>query len=255
MPRYVVILTDDEIQELKALVQKGGKGYRIRHAQILLKLDQRAENRFWTYQLQQGTKSFFHMIHVDTASTFVTKWNAMGLENGKTVSIENVIINVHGAPLSIYASDSSAINISDLQQKNIGNLLLFSCNTGHLDYTNNVANQFLQTQNIGVLVAPDGTHFRDIVEMEQFFNVGYKNYTEFNDVSQVYQRKANGGFRQSRGLVFYLNGNMVVPTIAQTQYTNVMDLISKANKLKKEQLEKFRLSPSDLIKNTVKRGI
>ena len=45
MPRYVVTLTDDEIQELKALVQKGGKGYRIRHAQILLKLDQRLENR------------------------------------------------------------------------------------------------------------------------------------------------------------------------------------------------------------------
>ena len=46
MPRYVVTLTDNEIQELKALVQKGGKGYRIRHAQILLKLDQRPENRF-----------------------------------------------------------------------------------------------------------------------------------------------------------------------------------------------------------------
>lgn len=46
MSRYVVTLTDDEIQELKALVQKGGKGYRIRHAQILLKLDQRPENRF-----------------------------------------------------------------------------------------------------------------------------------------------------------------------------------------------------------------
>ena len=39
MPRYVVTLTDKEIQELKALVQKGGKGYQIRHAQILLKLD------------------------------------------------------------------------------------------------------------------------------------------------------------------------------------------------------------------------
>lgn len=39
MPRYVVTLTDDEIQELKELVQKGGKGYRIKHAQILLKLD------------------------------------------------------------------------------------------------------------------------------------------------------------------------------------------------------------------------
>ena len=49
MPRYVVTLTDEEIKELKALVQKGGKGYRIKHAQILLKLDQKPENKFWTY--------------------------------------------------------------------------------------------------------------------------------------------------------------------------------------------------------------
>ena len=49
MPRYIVTLTNDEIQELKTLIQKGGKGYRIRHAQILLKLDQRPENKTWTY--------------------------------------------------------------------------------------------------------------------------------------------------------------------------------------------------------------
>jgi len=49
MPRYTVTLTNDEIQELKALIQKGGKGYRIRHAQILLKLDQKPENKAWTY--------------------------------------------------------------------------------------------------------------------------------------------------------------------------------------------------------------
>ena len=36
MPRYHVTLTDTEIQELKSLIQKGGKGYRIKHAQILL---------------------------------------------------------------------------------------------------------------------------------------------------------------------------------------------------------------------------
>ena len=35
MPRYIAMLTNDEIQKLKALIQKGGKGYRIRHAQIL----------------------------------------------------------------------------------------------------------------------------------------------------------------------------------------------------------------------------
>ena len=49
MPRYIVTLTDEEIQELKSLVQKGGKGYRIKHAQILLKLDQKPENKAWTY--------------------------------------------------------------------------------------------------------------------------------------------------------------------------------------------------------------
>lgn len=49
MPRYIVTLTEEEIQGLKLLVQKGGKGYRIKHAQILLKLDQKPENKAWTY--------------------------------------------------------------------------------------------------------------------------------------------------------------------------------------------------------------
>ena len=49
MPRYIVTLTEEETQELKSLVQKGGKGYRIKHAQILLKLDQKPENKAWTY--------------------------------------------------------------------------------------------------------------------------------------------------------------------------------------------------------------
>ncbi len=50
MPRYVVTLSDNEIQELKQLIQKGGKGYRMKHAQILLKLDRRPENAGWTYE-------------------------------------------------------------------------------------------------------------------------------------------------------------------------------------------------------------
>lgn len=49
MPRYIVTLTEEEKQELKLLVQKDGKGYRIKHAQILLKLDQKPENKAWTY--------------------------------------------------------------------------------------------------------------------------------------------------------------------------------------------------------------
>ena len=49
MLRYKVRLTDAEREELQYLIQKGGKGYRVRHAQILLKLDALPENADWTY--------------------------------------------------------------------------------------------------------------------------------------------------------------------------------------------------------------
>jgi transposase len=63
MPRYNVTLTDMERQELQALIQKGGKGYRIRHAQILLKLDQIPQNAEWTYdRIQEAYKSCHHAI-------------------------------------------------------------------------------------------------------------------------------------------------------------------------------------------------
>ena len=49
--KYIVTLTEEERQELRALVQKGQtQGYRIKHAQILLKLDERPENQGWTYE-------------------------------------------------------------------------------------------------------------------------------------------------------------------------------------------------------------
>jgi hypothetical protein len=49
MPSYKVALNNEEREELQSLIQKGGKGYRIRHAQILLKLDKIPENKEWTY--------------------------------------------------------------------------------------------------------------------------------------------------------------------------------------------------------------
>ena len=90
MPRYVVILTDDEIQELKALVQKGGKGYRIRHAQILLKLDQRAENRFWTYDRIKDAYGASHSTIVSIAKRFVMKaWKLPSAEKSrKTAAVK-----------------------------------------------------------------------------------------------------------------------------------------------------------------------
>ena len=50
MPRYKVTLTEEEEKELESLIQKGGKGYRIKHAQILLKLNEIPANEEWTYE-------------------------------------------------------------------------------------------------------------------------------------------------------------------------------------------------------------
>ena len=49
MPRYKVILTEEEQNELERLIQKRGKGYRIKHAHILLKLNECPENKEWSY--------------------------------------------------------------------------------------------------------------------------------------------------------------------------------------------------------------
>lgn len=47
--KYYVNLTNEERGELNELVRKGKtQGYRIRHAQILLKLDEIPENEGWT---------------------------------------------------------------------------------------------------------------------------------------------------------------------------------------------------------------
>ena len=71
MPRYIVTLTNEEIQELKALIQKGGKGYRIKHAQILLKLDQKPENKTWTYDRIKEAYGASHSTIAGVAKRFV----------------------------------------------------------------------------------------------------------------------------------------------------------------------------------------
>ncbi len=57
MPRYKVTLSEQETEELEALIKRGGKGYRIKHAQILLKLDAKPENKNWTYERIQEAYS------------------------------------------------------------------------------------------------------------------------------------------------------------------------------------------------------
>lgn len=66
-------LTDEERQELQALVRKGRtQGYRIKHAQILLKLDEIPENQAWTYdKIKEAYHATPHTIS-QIAKRFVT---------------------------------------------------------------------------------------------------------------------------------------------------------------------------------------
>ncbi len=79
MPRYIVTLTDQERTELKAVVQKGGKGYRIKHAQILLKLDERPENAAWTYDRIKEAYGASHSTIAGVAKRFVMEGMEAGL--------------------------------------------------------------------------------------------------------------------------------------------------------------------------------
>lgn len=71
MPRYRFTLTPDEKMELERIVQKGGKGYRIKHAQILLKLDEAPENQEWTYDRIRAAYNACHATIAGVAQRFV----------------------------------------------------------------------------------------------------------------------------------------------------------------------------------------
>lgn len=71
--KYIVTLAEEEREELQALVQKGKtQGYRIKHSQILLKLDEIPENQGWTYdKIKETYRATPHMI-CQIAKRFVT---------------------------------------------------------------------------------------------------------------------------------------------------------------------------------------
>ena len=73
MERYIVTVTDNAIQELKELIQEGGKGYRIKHAQILLKLDQKPNDADCTYDPQKQVYGINNGTIAGIAKRFITE--------------------------------------------------------------------------------------------------------------------------------------------------------------------------------------
>lgn len=83
MIRYAVTLTDNEIQNLKEIIQKGGKDYRIKHAQILLKLDQKPCNEGWTYDRIKEAYGTSNGTIAGIAKRFVMEGMEAALERKK----------------------------------------------------------------------------------------------------------------------------------------------------------------------------
>ena len=72
--KYIVALTAEERTSLEELIAKGKtQGYRIRHAQILLKLDEIPENRKWTYTAIQEAYGATPYTISQIAKRFVTE--------------------------------------------------------------------------------------------------------------------------------------------------------------------------------------
>lgn len=71
MPRYKVTLTEEERERIGKIIQKGGKGYQIRHAQILQKLDKTAGKEEWTYEEISKAYGATHTTIAGIAKRFV----------------------------------------------------------------------------------------------------------------------------------------------------------------------------------------
>jgi hypothetical protein len=80
MAKYNVTLTQAEREELNTLINKGGKGYKIKRAQVLLKLDKIPENKIWTYDMIQAAYGLTHTTIAGIAKCFVME----GLESSLT---------------------------------------------------------------------------------------------------------------------------------------------------------------------------
>ena len=136
----------------------------------------------------------------------------MGLENGETVSIDGVIINLHGNPYNIYSSNGKAIDLNRLQEKTMEIMLLLACNAGHLNYSNNVAVQFAEKYVNGFVIAPDGTHYRTQNYGTNILGITFgayvHNITKGDDTfKKLIEQSDDPTVRGSKGFVMFYRDN------------------------------------------------
>ena len=129
--------------------------------------------------------------NIGTASVYTNKqfnndWNMI------TGDVQAMVVNTHGDPSGIGGESMwlSSSEISQMNAKNIGNLILLGCNVGHLNYIpTNPAAAFLGIINGGNVMASDGTV---LGKKSIFESQGDKSYFAWQDGFAISTRPNNG---------------------------------------------------------------
>ena len=139
--KYIVTLTKLEREELEGIIQKGrASGYRIRHAQILLKLDEIPANKNWT--LARIGEAYG--CNADTVSRVARLFVEEGLESSLSPKTHNnharkIDGDVEAKVIALTCSDPPSgyerwsirllrdevvrLEIADIQRSSVNNIL------------------------------------------------------------------------------------------------------------------------------------
>ena len=168
--------------------------------------------------------SHVHLIELTDAKSFKKDWAAMGTKN----DIDTVLINSHASPSVISDNKKFYMTTADIQRlesKDMDNLILEGCNTGHMDHVeNNVASEFSRKTNGAPVLAADGT-----VYLQKGANSWY-NHPKEDSHFRNYRPK--GSKRKADGWVVYQedeNGNITTSKIGSKK----MNVVQMVNTLRK----------------------
>jgi len=142
------------------------------------------------------------------------EWNNMGFDaSGNKVNIDAVIIDTHAGPDELTNNIIWKLKASDIatfESKNMGVMMLFGCNAGHLDYKDtNIASAFANKVNGAPVYAADGTVYH-AKEYGLFGHVSYEARAD-DEFKELREKVDPGSKRKSGGWVIY-QGDTVTST-------------------------------------------
>ncbi len=176
-----------------------------------------------------------HLVPIKNDADLSNAWNAMGTENGQQVDIDAVVINTHANNSVLGYGDNSnnqfsAYDVRNLEDKDVGTLILLGCNAGHRDH-DNIAEEFCKKTNGGDVIASDGTVYSGLT----FFNLTDRSYKSKND-KHFRDQRDSGSKRDNYGWMAYrYEGSTIYITRLDDKKMTVSDMIKTARKMQENR--------------------